>query len=382
MKKTPKKVLAVLLSVFVLMLTFASSAYAAEMDGSVFLAFSKNGDDVDLSVAALIDADSSGGLVVTSYSELAIGNGDTLVVYEPGSDETYEAELVAYSETADVAFLYFAAKGMSKFLPSVIDMTPGEIAGAAKEGVVANIISTDGDTFKINSDIPLLGDTGTLDDGTELNALKGYAKKFPVGSLIYTDDNDLVGMLTCYYSGENAMFISYTEMISVLDILLEENQNNSSYNPDSTKNLLILFAVIAIVLLVLIVYSIGKKKSGSKNDNSYADLNGVVGESGERVCIVGSGGHFNGQKFEILGDLVVGRHAGRCNLAYPESEHGISGVHCKITPRGESIVLVDLGSTYGTFVNGSRIAPNTEVLLNPGQSFYLADPRNTFAVTK
>jgi len=42
---------------------------------------------------------------------------------------------------------------------------------------------------------------------------------------------------------------------------------------------------------------------------------------------------------------------------------------------------MDSGSTYGTFLAGGRkLNANETVTLKPGDSFYLADPKNEFKV--
>jgi len=58
--------------------------------------------------------------------------------------------------------------------------------------------------------------------------------------------------------------------------------------------------------------------------------------------------------------LRIGRKAGNDLVLADEKT---SGVHCEIAPDGERLVLKDLGSTNGTFLDGKRV---TEVVLTPG----------------
>jgi pSer/pThr/pTyr-binding forkhead associated (FHA) protein len=44
---------------------------------------------------------------------------------------------------------------------------------------------------------------------------------------------------------------------------------------------------------------------------------------------------------------------------YGGVEHGISRKHCQLERRGSRLIITDLGSTNGTYLNGSRIAPHT-----------------------
>ena len=63
-----------------------------------------------------------------------------------------------------------------------------------------------------------------------------------------------------------------------------------------------------------------------------------------------------------VGDAVmrIGRKSGNDLVLADEKT---SGVHCEIAPEGDRLVLKDLGSTNGTFLDGKRV---TEVVLTPG----------------
>lgn len=63
-----------------------------------------------------------------------------------------------------------------------------------------------------------------------------------------------------------------------------------------------------------------------------------------------------------VGDAVlrIGRKPGNDLVLADEKT---SGVHCEIAPEGDRLVLKDLGSTNGTFLDGKRV---TEMVLTPG----------------
>jgi diguanylate cyclase (GGDEF)-like protein len=65
---------------------------------------------------------------------------------------------------------------------------------------------------------------------------------------------------------------------------------------------------------------------------------------------------------EIRGELVIGREAEH-GLSLPH-DRGVSREHAKIVATGDGALLVDLGSTNGTFVDGLQIQ---EKLLNEGE---------------
>ena len=70
---------------------------------------------------------------------------------------------------------------------------------------------------------------------------------------------------------------------------------------------------------------------------------------------------------EFAGELVIGRNPARSALPFKDDER-LSSRHCSISYEPEGIVLRDLGSTNGTFVNGvpisgKHILDNDDILL-------------------
>ena len=98
------------------------------------------------------------------------------------------------------------------------------------------------------------------------------------------------------------------------------------------------------------------------------------------IVLVGSGGYFDHKKIVHQGELVIGRHPHRCNVLYPENEKGISALHCKLQRNGTQTWLTDLGSSCGTFVNGEKLRANIPFRLQNGDTFWLADPVNSFFI--
>jgi FOG: FHA domain len=45
---------------------------------------------------------------------------------------------------------------------------------------------------------------------------------------------------------------------------------------------------------------------------------------------------------------------------------GVSRMHALIKREGRRVIVMDLGSSNGTYVNGKRLTPQTERLLNHG----------------
>ena len=82
----------------------------------------------------------------------------------------------------------------------------------------------------------------------------------------------------------------------------------------------------------------------------------------------------------VDGIIIIGRNPQRCTLLYPKDEKGISSVHCRLQKNSECILLTDLGSQFGTFVNGQRLNANSPFELQKGDTFWLADHVNSFYI--
>jgi serine phosphatase RsbU (regulator of sigma subunit) len=65
------------------------------------------------------------------------------------------------------------------------------------------------------------------------------------------------------------------------------------------------------------------------------------------------------------GGLVLGRHE-QCNICLPADAEKVSRFHARFDHDGARWRLTDLGSRWGTFVNGVRVPPQTDIPLTEG----------------
>lgn len=112
---------------------------------------------------------------------------------------------------------------------------------------------------------------------------------------------------------------------------------------------------IAVVLVLAVVLLLRKKQSGKV----------------PKVLIQAICGPLQGQSWELLTSLSIGRNPGE-NIVLPPDTSGISRRHCLIARRGDQVTVTDLGSSYGTFLNGSRITANQPVAVPNGAVLSLA----------
>ena len=75
-----------------------------------------------------------------------------------------------------------------------------------------------------------------------------------------------------------------------------------------------------------------------------------------------------GRSFDLAGErTTVGRVE---DNAFQIAEPSVSSRHCEILLRGDEVVVKDLNSTNGTFINGEKIS---ESVLKPGQTLRLGN---------
>ena len=93
----------------------------------------------------------------------------------------------------------------------------------------------------------------------------------------------------------------------------------------------------------------------------------------------GISGVYVNQSFPMSeGELVFGRNPSSCNIVFQDSVRGISKMHCMVENNGKIATLKDLGSSYGTFLNGVKIQQHLPIVLKNGDTFCLGDKSNAF----
>ena len=77
--------------------------------------------------------------------------------------------------------------------------------------------------------------------------------------------------------------------------------------------------------------------------------------------------------------VIMGRDPSRCNLQLKQYST-VSCVHCRVDIHPQYLVVTDLHSSNGTYVNGTRLTPGQSVKAGNGSTIVLADANCTFRV--
>lgn len=97
--------------------------------------------------------------------------------------------------------------------------------------------------------------------------------------------------------------------------------------------------------------------------------------------IIGKSGYFTSKKFSVKDKLIIGRDPKRAKIIFPDKTKGVSAVHMEIRNIDGSLQIVDLGSTYGTFLSdGTKLNSTVPYVVNKGDEFYLGAKENRFQV--
>lgn len=76
--------------------------------------------------------------------------------------------------------------------------------------------------------------------------------------------------------------------------------------------------------------------------------------------------------FEIASDVVtVGRVADKADLVIPVAT--VSGIHARIQKKGDNLLVTDLDSTNGTFINDNRLSPGVVAAVSSGSFITFGD---------
>lgn len=153
--------------------------------------------------------------------------------------------------------------------------------------------------------------------------------------------------------------------------------NGSASLPDGKANGINIWPMIgiaAIAVAAVAVYFgfIRKPKS---------DPGQMVHSNQKHPYVRSAAPQHRGTRVDVSGrTIVIGRSKGDCALVYQDDTPGVSSRHCSLTwdDRSGDFVLIDLGSTYGTFLqNGQQLKSGMEYHLRSGDSFYLGENANT-----
>lgn len=272
--------------------------------------------------------------------------------------------------------------------PATSDYTEGTVYGTTLPGGVADVTITSGIISRFTTSSSL-GDTRLIQHDATINGGNS-------GGPLIDSRGSVIGINTYKIGGgENTDNSSYSVRIDYIkDVLDDLHIEYDLYQGDSGLPVTMVLAVAAFALLVIAAAAVvmARKKKRPRVSPAAAPApaagsakasggQSIAGDSGLRFQ--GVSGAFKGKRFAITAQVRIGRDPAKNDFVYPAGTKGISGVHCILVYQDGQLYLQDLGSTYGTFVNGGqRLAANQAVVLQTGDKFCLGSEEECFVITR
>ena len=91
-------------------------------------------------------------------------------------------------------------------------------------------------------------------------------------------------------------------------------------------------------------------------------------------------GCMKGQTFPITGQGVIFGRDHDCVIRFPASSAGISRHHCALRWQDGELLLMDMDSTYGTFLADRKLPPRYPTPVTAGSVFFLGSRGNLFQI--
>lgn len=324
--------------------------------------------------------------------------GTTLALYDFMEEKSYSVR-VGKEENSVIRFVLDGAHDIPSLYMSS-NVAYGEtigLSGGEMDGTISGFVQKDADGLTIMPEVvaatrPAKGELFGTYSGSALaqgSPIFGSSSDGTVVMLGLADKNHRYLDLNAYYDlAEAAEHPTAAPTAAPTESPAAESQTQT-----------VLYVIIGVLAaaVVALVLTRGRKKGG-KNQQEEAETQRfqqpeekdaptqklpVEEKPQPHVALACIGGALQGMTFPLSSRVVIGRDPKHCSIIYPKDAKGISGVHCAAEPTADGqIILIDLGSTYGTMAGGQQLTAGKGVTLHPGDAFTLGGSENVFVVRR
>lgn len=324
--------------------------------------------------------------------------GTALELYDFMEEKSYSVR-VGKEENSVIRFVLDGAHDIPSLYMSG-NVAYGEtigLSGGEMDGTISGFVQKDADGLTIMPEVvaatrPAKGELFGTYSGSALaqgSPIFGSSSDGTVVMLGLADKNHRYLDLNAYYAlAEAAEHPTAAPTAAPTESPAAESQTQT-----------VLYVIIGVLAaaVVALVLTRSRKKDG-KNQQEEAETQRfqqqeekdaptqqlpVEEKPQPHVALACIGGALQGMTFPISSRVVIGRDPKHCSIIYPKDAHGISSVHCAAEPTADGqIILIDLGSTYGTMAGGQQLTAGKGVTLHPGDAFTLGGKENVFEVRR
>lgn len=324
--------------------------------------------------------------------------GTTLELYDFMEEKSYSVR-VGKEENSVIRFVLDGAHDIPSLYMSG-NVAYGEtigLSGGEMDGTISGFVQKDADGLTIMPEVvaatrPAKGELFGTYSGSALaqgSPIFGSSSDGTVVMLGLADKNHRYLDLNAYYAlAEAAEHPTAAPTAAPTESPAAESQTQT-----------VLYVIIGVLAAAVVALVLTRgRKEGGKNQQEEAETQRfqqpeekdaptqqlpVEEKPQPRVALACIGGALQGMTFPISSRVVIGRDPKHCSIIYPKDAHGISSVHCAAEPTADGqIILIDLGSTYGTMAGGQQLTAGKGVTLHPGDAFTLGGKENVFEVRR
>ncbi|NMA08804.1 MAG: FHA domain-containing protein [Clostridiales bacterium] len=332
--------------------------------------------------------------VIDIYEQSGGGQGESMLVIAYDSNTFEEAYVVASDAEKDLAILKIANPTTMRkplFLRSTESSMVGATAYAVGYPIVADLtkdaVSAFGrDDATVTSGIinRIITESGT---GRKVLQMDVNIRGGNSGGPLVDENGFVVGINT--ETSLLAEALNYAVSVDELIPLLKNN--NIPFVLDrSIDPMLLLYiglGLLGVVLIVVLIVVLTKKKPEPVMVNAAPAPQAPAPTPAApmvRPSLRSMAAQHGGMTVELSSaPILIGRDVASCRIVFTGGTPGVSARHCQVTydAASGSFVLVDLQSTYGTFLSsGQKLLPGVPYTLKARDSFYLGDPSNALYV--
>ena len=258
--------------------------------------------------------------------------------------------------------------------PGTSDQTEVGSYGMERPASVENVTVTSGviSRFTTSSN---LGNTRLIQHDATINSGNS-------GGPLLNADGAVIGINTYTVTPESGNTSSYAVRISYVAGKLDElGIAYDVYEPDSDASVWLYVGIAAaVVVIAVVLVLVLRSRKGMSAPAANVPPATASAAASTAFRFQGLNGAFAGRRFAIDGTVRIGRDGQQCSFVYPAGVNGVSRTHCELSTNGNVVYLRDLGSTYGTFVNGRKLSPNETASLSPGDVFSLGSDEQSFII--
>ena len=259
-----------------------------------------------------------------------------------------------------------------------------DYAGSVESVTITNGVVSLHNTFVDSNDVRvnIIQHTATINHGNS-------------GGPLIDERGAVVGVNTWGYGQDlnsgDTIASGSIEIDYVRDILDDLKVGYDTYVSEPNMALIGAGAAAVIVIIAAVVLRRQRKKNGGEGARVSGEgfepageavsASKIAGDTGFRLQ--GISGVHAGKRYAISGPVRLGRDQSRCDIVYPDDTQGVSGYHCMVAVKDSQVYVMDLGSTYGTFLtNGRRLAANETVTVPVGEVISLGSERESFRIDR